>query len=159
MIGWILAVLALFVVQTLLPNAARAASRDPLQIAWLKGNRDDPPPATPMAARMERALVNMFEALVVFLPLAVLAVALDRAGGWVALGAAVFFGTAFSLALTLFVVPALYALIARNTTSPHYVSDMIERLISRGATPAGAAAGTAGAVPAAEQTAAAPGAT
>ena len=91
MIGWILAVLALFVVQTLLPNAARAASRDPLQVAWLKGNRDDPPPATPMAARMERALVNMFEALVVFLPLAVLAVALDRAGGWVAIGAAVFF--------------------------------------------------------------------
>ncbi|MCP5471482.1 MAG: efflux RND transporter permease subunit [Sinobacteraceae bacterium] len=72
-----------------------------------------------------------------------------------AIGAAVFFGTAFSLALTLFVVPALYALIARNTTSPHYVSDMIERLISRGAT----TAGTAGAVPAAEQTAATPGST
>ncbi|MCC6170499.1 MAG: efflux RND transporter permease subunit [Gammaproteobacteria bacterium] len=46
-----------------------------------------------------------------------------------AIGAAVFFGTAFSLALTLFVVPALYALIARNTTSPHYVSDLIERLM------------------------------
>jgi len=45
-----------------------------------------------------------------------------------AIGAAVFFGTAFSLVLTLFVVPALYALIARNTRSPHYVSDLIDRL-------------------------------
>jgi len=45
-----------------------------------------------------------------------------------AIGAAVFFGTLFSLALTLFVVPALYALIARNTSSPHHVSDLIDRL-------------------------------
>ena len=45
-----------------------------------------------------------------------------------AIGAAVFFGTMFSLLLTLFVVPALYALLARNTRSPHYVSDLIERL-------------------------------
>ena len=52
-----------------------------------------------------------------------------------AIGAAVFFGTAISLGLTLFVVPALYALIAKNTTSPHYVSDLIERL-SRGGSPA-----------------------
>ncbi len=44
------------------------------------------------------------------------------------IGAAVFFGTLFSLALTLLVVPALYALIARNTRSPHYVSDLIEKL-------------------------------
>ncbi|MEY3464558.1 MAG: hypothetical protein RL603_156 [Pseudomonadota bacterium] len=44
------------------------------------------------------------------------------------IGAAVFFGTLFSLALTLFVVPALYALLAKNTTSPHHVSDLIERL-------------------------------
>ena len=44
------------------------------------------------------------------------------------IGAAVFFGTVFSLVLTLYVVPALYALIARNTQSPHHVSDLIERL-------------------------------
>ena len=50
-----------------------------------------------------------------------------------AIGAAVFFGTVLSLALTLFVVPALYALLARNTRSPHYVSDLIDRLASRGA--------------------------
>ncbi|MCB1357110.1 MAG: MAPEG family protein [Maritimibacter sp.] len=91
MIGWILAVLALFFVQTLLPNMARAASGDPVQRAWLKGSRDEAPPHNVMSGRMQRALVNMFEALPVFLPLAVLAVAMERSGGWAATGAAVFF--------------------------------------------------------------------
>lgn len=91
MLGWILAVLALFVVQTFLPNAARGASRDPDQRAYLRGNRDVAPPAPAMAARMERALANMFEALPVFLPLAVLAIVLERTGGWANIGAAVFF--------------------------------------------------------------------
>ncbi len=91
MIGWILAVLALFFVQTLLPNVARAISGEPAQRAWLKGNRDEEPPHTVMSGRMQRALVNMFEALPVFLPLAVLAVALERTGGWVGIGAAMFF--------------------------------------------------------------------
>ena len=58
-----------------------------------------------------------------------------------AIGSAVFFGTMFSLVLTLFVVPALYVLLARNTRSPHYVSDLIERLTERagvtGAQPVG----------------------
>jgi len=91
MIGWILAVLGLFFVQTLLPNAARAASGDAAQRAWLGGNRDAaPPPHTRMSGRMERALRNMFEALVVFLPLAVLAVATGTTG-WTGTGAAVFF--------------------------------------------------------------------
>ena len=48
-----------------------------------------------------------------------------------AIGAAVFFGTLFSLVLTLVVVPALYALLARNTTSPHHVSDLIDKLAGR----------------------------
>ena len=47
------------------------------------------------------------------------------------IGAAVFFGTLVSLLLTLFVVPSLYALIARNTRSPHYVSDLLDKLLSR----------------------------
>ena len=47
------------------------------------------------------------------------------------IGSAVFFGTLVSLALTLFVVPALYALIARHTRSPHYVSDMLDKLTAR----------------------------
>ncbi len=91
MIGWILAVLALFVVQTLLPNMARAASRDPAQRAYLRSNRDHPPPPTVMSARMDRALANMIEALVVFLPLAVLAAATGATGRWITTGAAVFF--------------------------------------------------------------------
>ncbi len=90
MTGWILAVLGLFVVQTLLPNIARAASGDAAQRAWLGGNRDGaPPPHTLMSGRMERALHNMFEALVVFLPLALLAV-VTQTGGWATTGAAVF---------------------------------------------------------------------
>ena len=48
------------------------------------------------------------------------------------IGAAVFFGTVFSLVLTLFVVPSLYVLLAKNTRSPHYVEDMIERLRAKG---------------------------
>ena len=48
-----------------------------------------------------------------------------------AIGSAVFFGTLVSLALTLFVVPALYTLLARNTRSPEYVSQLIDRLVKR----------------------------
>jgi hypothetical protein len=36
------------------------------------------------------------------------------------------------VALTLFVVPALYVKIARNTRSPQYLSRLIDRLKSRG---------------------------
>lgn len=49
-----------------------------------------------------------------------------------AIGSAVFFGTLFAVGLTLFVVPALYALIARNTQSPQHVSRLIERLVGSG---------------------------
>jgi multidrug efflux pump len=52
------------------------------------------------------------------------------------IGAAVFFGTVLSLALTLYVVPALYALIARNTKSPHHVSDLLDRLSGAASAPA-----------------------
>jgi multidrug efflux pump len=52
------------------------------------------------------------------------------------IGAAVFFGTMFSLLLTLYVVPALYVLIARNTRSPEYVSRIIEKLLASPAAPA-----------------------
>ena len=44
------------------------------------------------------------------------------------IGATVFFGSTFAVALTLFVVPALYVSIARNTRSPQYVSRLIEKL-------------------------------
>jgi len=44
------------------------------------------------------------------------------------IGATVFFGSVFAVALTLMVVPALYVLIARNTRSPQYLSRIIDRL-------------------------------
>ncbi|MEO8061768.1 MAG: efflux RND transporter permease subunit [Pseudomonadota bacterium] len=49
------------------------------------------------------------------------------------IGATVFFGTVVSLGLTLYVVPALYLLIARNTRSPEYMSRLIEGLMGKGA--------------------------
>jgi multidrug efflux pump len=51
------------------------------------------------------------------------------------IGAAVFFGVSFAVVLTLFVVPACYALIARNTRSPQYVSRLIERMSAGGKAP------------------------
>ena len=44
------------------------------------------------------------------------------------IGATVFFGTVVSLGMTLYVVPALYLLIARNTRSPEYMSRLIDGL-------------------------------
>ncbi|MCG8433738.1 MAG: efflux RND transporter permease subunit, partial [Gammaproteobacteria bacterium] len=44
------------------------------------------------------------------------------------IGIVVVFGVAISAMLTLFVVPALYTVLAKNTKSPQYVSKMIARL-------------------------------
>lgn len=91
MTPWIIAVLALFVLQTLLPSMARGASGDPAQRAFLRGNRDVQPPHTVMSARLAHALQNMFEALPVFLPLALLAELKGIEDGWALVGAMVFF--------------------------------------------------------------------
>ena len=48
------------------------------------------------------------------------------------IGATVFFGTIVSLGMTLYVVPALYLLIARNTRSPEYMSRLIDGLLGQG---------------------------
>jgi multidrug efflux pump len=54
------------------------------------------------------------------------------------IGAVVFFGVSFSVVLTLFVIPAVYSLLAKNTHSPEYVAQMIERLSGKAsASPAG----------------------
>lgn len=90
MIPWILATLALFFLQTLLPSMARAASGDPEQRSFLAGSRDVEPPHTVMSGRMAHALRNMFEALPVFLPLALLAEVKDIDTGWALWGAALF---------------------------------------------------------------------
>lgn len=44
------------------------------------------------------------------------------------IGAVVFFGVTFSVLLTLVVVPVAYSLIARNTHSPEYIAQLIDRL-------------------------------
>jgi multidrug efflux pump len=46
------------------------------------------------------------------------------------IGAVVFFGVTFSVLLTLVVVPAVYVLLAKNTHSPEYVSQIIDKLAS-----------------------------
>ena len=62
------------------------------------------------------------------------------------IGATVFFGTVVSLGMTLYVVPALYLLIARNTRSPESMSRLIDGLLGRrGAR--GAATTAAGSAP------------
>lgn len=48
------------------------------------------------------------------------------------IGATVFFGTLVSLGMTLYVVPALYLLMARSTRSPEYMSRLIEGLTGKG---------------------------
>jgi multidrug efflux pump len=47
------------------------------------------------------------------------------------IGATVFFGTMVSLGMTLYVVPALYLLIARNTRSPEYMSRLVDGLLGK----------------------------
>jgi multidrug efflux pump len=46
------------------------------------------------------------------------------------IGAVVFFGVSLSVLLTLVVVPSVYVLLAKNTHSPEYVSQLIDKLAS-----------------------------
>jgi multidrug efflux pump len=59
------------------------------------------------------------------------------------IGATVFFGTMVSLGMTLYVVPALYLLIARNTRSPEYMSRLVDGLLGRKDAPRSAPAASA----------------
>ena len=47
------------------------------------------------------------------------------------IGAVVFFGVSFSVVLTLVVVPTVYGLVAKNTHSPEYVAQLIDKLSAR----------------------------
>ena len=49
------------------------------------------------------------------------------------IGAVVFFGVTVSVFLTLFLIPSVYALLARRTESPEAVSRLVERLRESGA--------------------------
>lgn len=88
----VLLVLALFVLQTLLPSRFREP-RPAVQAGRLGespwGPRDHPPPLTVIGGRAARALANMQEALPVFLALALLnlilgtSAAMAITGGWI----------------------------------------------------------------------------
>ncbi|MDX8348092.1 MAPEG family protein [Cognatiyoonia sp. IB215446] len=69
---WILAALALYFVQTLLPPMFRYMLQPDPQILATLGPRDNPPETSIYGARSERALRNSGEALLIFLPLALL---------------------------------------------------------------------------------------
>jgi uncharacterized MAPEG superfamily protein len=88
MVLLILLVLALFVIQTLLPACFGYLGAGRSFMAAL-GPRDDPPPQTRVGGRAERALANMQEALPVFLALALLNVFLGT-GALATTGATVF---------------------------------------------------------------------
>lgn len=55
------------------------------------GNRDDVAPAAGFTARAKRTVMNSVEAMVMFAPLVLAAVAAQQADQWSALGAQVFF--------------------------------------------------------------------
>jgi len=48
-----------------------------------------------------------------------------------AIGVVVFYGVVISVFLTLVVVPAVYTLVARNTSSPQAVTQRLEKLRAR----------------------------
>lgn len=101
----ILLVLALFVVQTLLPASFRYM-RGPdagRKLAQALGPRDDPPPQSVIGGRAERALANMQEAMPVFLALALLDLIVAPQAPLAVTGATVF------LVARLLYVPAYLA--------------------------------------------------
>lgn len=91
MILVVLLVLALFFVQTLLPNRFREPSPDaPSPLTETLGNRDHQRPYTLVGARAARALANMQEALPVFLALALMNMIAAPGAGLAVTGAWVF---------------------------------------------------------------------
>lgn len=114
MVLLVLLVLALFVLQTLLPSRFREppAPGEKAGLAENLGNRDHMRPLTVTGQRAARALANMQEALPVFLALALLNMIVGTAAGLAITGAIVFL-----VARTLYVlvylmgVPVLRTLI------------------------------------------------
>jgi uncharacterized MAPEG superfamily protein len=92
MILLVLLVLALFVIQTLLPGRFRepASPGGPGKLEENVGNRDHVRPLTLVGQRAARALTNMHEALPVFLALALLNLIAGTAAAMANAGALVF---------------------------------------------------------------------
>ena len=81
--------LGLYFVQMLLPPAFDYVWQG--QFYRALGSRDKPPPATVHGNRARRALSNMTENLLLFLPLAVLIIAMDKSGALAISGGLTFF--------------------------------------------------------------------
>jgi uncharacterized MAPEG superfamily protein len=92
MVLLVLLVLALFVLQTLLPGRFRepAPAGAPGKLAENLGNRDQVRPLTIVGQRASRALDNMHEALPVFLALALMNMIVGTAAGMAITGATIF---------------------------------------------------------------------
>ena len=92
MVLLVLLVLALFVIQTLLPGRFREPAPEGGQgkLAENLGNRDHMRPLTVVGERATRALANMHEALPVFLALALLNMIVGTAAGIAITGATMF---------------------------------------------------------------------
>jgi uncharacterized MAPEG superfamily protein len=92
MVLLVLLVLALFVMQTLLPGRFREPSAEGVKgkLTENLGNRDHVRPFTVVGERASRALANMHEALPVFLALAILNMIVGTAAGMAITGATVF---------------------------------------------------------------------
>lgn len=88
----VLLVLALFVLQTLLPGRYREPAADGAggKLKENLGNRDHVRPLTVVGQRAARALANMHEAMPVFLALALLNLIVGTAAGIAITGAAIF---------------------------------------------------------------------
>lgn len=94
MLEWILLVLALWSAQVLLPAGLRlggAGLKPAEQLKFALGPRDEALAISPLAARAERARVNLGESLPVFLTLGLVLYMQGQTGGMGVLGAGVFF--------------------------------------------------------------------
>lgn len=85
----ILLTLALYFIHMLLPPTFDYVWQGKFVEAL--GARDTPPPVTLLGTRARRALTNMTENMLLFLPLAILAVALEKVSGLAITGASIFF--------------------------------------------------------------------
>ncbi len=90
MTALILGTLLLYLFQTYLPPIIMSRALGPKALHHAGGPRDEPLPPTVNAGRAKRALENMNEAMMVFIPLSLLAVHLGLNSGLAWAGATLF---------------------------------------------------------------------
>lgn len=90
MVALIFLVLLLYTLQTFVPAAIMSRAVGAKAMRYAGGPRDEPLKLTAEAGRAKRAAANMAEALLVFLPLALLSVHFGLNGGLAWAGAVVF---------------------------------------------------------------------